>query len=55
MEELRAADPALLVPFYADNDVFGGLVDWSVRLLTLLLEQVPAVEYLLDPKKSLLI
>ena len=55
MEELRAADPALLVPFYADNDVFGGLADWSVRLLTLLLERFPALGYLLDPNKSLLI
>ena len=55
MEDLRAADTELFVPFYADNDVFGGLADWSVRLLTLLLERFPALGYLLDPNKSLLI
>ena len=55
MEEIRAADPELLVLLYADNDVFDGLADWSVRLLTLLLERVPALGYLLDPNKSLLI
>ena len=55
MEGLRAAYLELLVLFYADNDVFDGLAEWSMRLLTLLLERVPALGYLLDPNKALLI
>ena len=35
-EELRAADPGLLSPFYADDAVFDGSERCSIQLLKLL-------------------
>ena len=38
-EELRAADPGLLSPFYADYTAFDGLVQRSAQLLKLLMKR----------------
>ena len=54
-EELRAIDPALMVPFYLDNTSFYGLVQNIVHLLTLLLEQGSDMEYFPDPSKFLFV
>ena len=37
-EELRAADPALLYPFYADDAAFDGSARHSAQLLKLLIK-----------------
>ena len=37
-EELRAADPGILSPFYADNAAFDGLAQRSAQLLKLLMK-----------------
>ena len=39
VEELRAADPWLLSPFYADNTAFNGLERRSAQLLKLLMKR----------------
>ena len=39
VEELRAADPGLLLPFYADDAVFDGLERRSAQLLKLLIKR----------------
>ena len=38
-EELQAADPGLLSPFYADNAAFDGLARRSAQLLKLLMKR----------------
>ena len=38
-EELRATDPGLLSPFYADNAAFNGLAQRSAQLLNLLMKR----------------
>ena len=38
-EELRAADPGLLSPFYADDAAFDGLAQRSAQLLKLLMNR----------------
>ena len=38
-EELRAADPGLLSPFYADDAAFDGLAQHSAQLLKLLMKR----------------
>ena len=37
--KIRAVDPELLLPFYADNSAFYKLVQWSARLMTLFMEK----------------
>ena len=53
--QLRAADPGLLSPFYADDAVFDGLAQRSAQLLKLLMKRGPDRGYFLDPDKSLFI
>ena len=38
-EELRAADPVLLSPFYEDDAAFGGLARHIAQLLNLLMRR----------------
>ena len=38
-EELRAADPGILSPFYADDAAFDGLAQRSAQLLKLLMKR----------------
>ena len=40
-EELRAADPGLISPFYADDAAFDGSARQSAQLLRLLVERGP--------------
>ena len=40
-EELQAADPGLLSPFYADDVAFDGLARHSAQLLKLLMKRGP--------------
>ena len=40
-EELRAADPGFISPFYADDAVFNGLAQRSAQLLRLLMGRWP--------------
>ena len=40
-EELRAADPGILSPFYADDAAFDGLAQQSAQLLKLLMNRGP--------------
>ena len=54
-EELRAADPGLLLPFYADDADFDGLAQQSAQLLKLLMERGLNWGYLPKPDKSLFI
>ena len=54
-EELRAADPGLLSPFYAYNAAFDGSALCSAKLLKLLIEIGPDRGYLTEPAKSLFI
>ena len=54
-EELRAADPGLLSPFYADDAVFDGLARCSAQLLKLLTERGTDRGYVPEPAKSLFI
>ena len=54
-EELRAADPGLLSPFYADDVPFGGSAQLSAQLLKLLMKRGPDQGYLPEPAKSLFI
>ena len=54
-DELCAAVPDLLAPFFADNASFGGPEDRRSRLRTLLLEWGPVRGYLPEPAKSLFI
>ena len=54
-EELRAADPGLLSPFYADDVDFYGLAQHSAQLKKLLTKRGPDQVYLPKPAKSLFI
>ena len=54
-EELQAADPGLLYPFYADDAAFDGLAWRSAQLLKLLMRRGPDRGYLPAPAKSLFI
>ena len=54
-EELRAADPGLLSPFYADDAAFGGSARRSAQLLKMLMRRGTDQGYLPEPAKSLFI
>ena len=54
-EELRAADPGLISPFYADNTAFDGLARRSAQLLKLLIKRGPDRGDFPDPAMSLFI
>ena len=54
-EELGAADPGLLFPFYTDDVVFGGSAQHSAQLLKLSIKKGPEQGYFPDPAKSLFI
>ena len=54
-EELRAAYPGLLYPFYADDAAFSGLARQSAQLLKLLMKRGPDRGYFPEPAKSLFI
>ena len=54
-EELRAADPGILSPFYADDVAFDGSARQSAQLLKLLTKRGPDQGYLPDPDKYLFI
>ena len=54
-EELRAADPGMLYPFYADDVAFDGLERRSAQLLKLLMKRGMDRGYLPEPAKSLFI
>ena len=54
-EELRAADPGLLSPFYADYAAFDGSERRSAQLLKLLMKRGAGPGYFSEPAKSLFI
>ena len=54
-EELRAADPELLSPFYRDNAAFDGSSRRSTQPLKLLIKRGPEWGYFPQPSKSLFI
>ena len=54
-EELRAADPGLLFPFYADDAAFDGSARQSAQLLRLVMKRGPDRGYFPKPAKSLFI
>ena len=54
-EELRAADPGLLFPFYANDAAFYGSARRSAQLLKLLMRRGADRGYSPDPAKSLFI
>ena len=54
-EELRAADPGLLSPFYADYAAFDGSERRSAQLLKLLMRRGSDWGYFPEPDKSLFI
>ena len=54
-DNLRAADPGILSPFYADDAAFDGLARRSAQLLKLLMNRGPDRGYLPEPAKSLFI
>ena len=54
-EELSAADPGLLSPFYADDAAFDGSARRSAQLLKRLKRRGPERGYLPEPAKSLFI
>ena len=54
-EELRAADPGLLSPFYAEDAAFDGLERHSTQLLKLLMKRGPDQVYFPELAKSLFI
>ena len=54
-EELQAADPGLLSPFYTDDAAFDGLARRSAQLLKLLMKRGPDRGYFPEPSKSLFI
>ena len=54
-EELRAADPGLLFPFYADDAAFDGLAHRSTQLLKLLMKRGSDRGYFPEPAKFLFI
>ena len=54
-EELRAADPGILSPSYADDAAFGGYARRSAQLLKLLMKRGPDRGYFPESAKSLFI
>ena len=54
-EELHAADPGLLSPFYADDAAFDGLTQRSAQFLKLLMRRGPDQVYFPEQAKSLFI
>ena len=54
-EDLRAADPGLLSPFYADDAAFDGSARRSAQLLKLLMRRGMDQGYFPEPAKSLFI
>ena len=54
-EELRAADPRLLSPFYEEDAAFDGSAQRSAQLLKLLMKRGPDRGYFPEPAKSLFI
>ena len=54
-EELRAAYPGLLSPFYADNAAFDGSERRSAHLIKLLMKRGPDRRYFPEPAMSLFI
>ena len=54
-DELRAADPGLHSPFYADDVAFDGLARRISQLLKLLMKKGPDQGYFPKPDKSLFI
>ena len=54
-EELRAAYPGLLSPFYADNAAFDGLARRSAHLPKLMTKRGPDRGYFSEPAKYLFI
>ena len=54
-EELRAADPGLLLTFYADDAVFNVSARQSAQLLKLLMKRGPNRGYFPEPAKSIFI
>ena len=54
-EELRAADPGLLPPFYADNAAFNGSERRSAQLLNLLVKRGTDRGYFPEPAKPLFV
>ena len=54
-EDLHAADPGLLSPFYADNAAFDSLARQSAQLLKLFMKRGTDRGYLPEPAKSLFI
>ena len=54
-EDLRAADPGILSPFYVDDAAFDGSARHSVQLLKLLMNRGPDRGYFPEPAKSLFI
>ena len=55
LEELQAADPGLLSPFYAYNVAFDGLARQSAQLVKLLMRRKPDRGYFPGPAKYLFI
>ena len=55
VEELRAADPGLLLPFYADDEAFDGSARRSAQLLKLLMKRGTDRGYFPEPAKYLFI
>ena len=54
-EELWAADPGLLSPFYADDATFEGLARRNAQLLKMLMKRGPDWGYIPKPAKSFFI
>ena len=54
-EELRAADPGLLSPLYADNAAFDGSVRHITQILKLLMKRGPDMGFFPEPAKYLFI
>ena len=54
-EELQAADPGLLSPFYANDADFDGSEGCSAQLLKLLMRRGPDRGYFPEPAKSIFI
>ena len=54
-EQLQAADPGILSPFYADDAKFDGLARRSAQLLKLSMKRGPEWGYSHKPSKSLFI
>ena len=54
-EELQAADPGILYPFYDDDASFDGLARQSAQLLKLLMKRGTDRGYFPEPAKYLFI